>query len=724
MADISKLTRILAGVARQVDLATNTLVIDNAKVKLGGANHFTFSGTLTADRSIIVPDANVNLGHIASLVSLSGVSGGSVNLGAFTGTTIPDNQTIKQALQAIETALEGIAVSSVLDGDFAIQNSVDNTKQIAFDAAGIATGTTRTITMPDANVDLGDVNTAIQRDGSIAFTANQPMGGNKLTGLAQGTAAGDSVRYEQVILANGVNAFTAAQSMGSNKLTNLANGTATTDAAAVGQVALLDGSQAFTSDQSMGGNKLTNVADPTSAQDAATKAYVDLNLQGVKPKQAARVATTADITLSGLQTIDGVSVVAGNRVLVKDQTAQEDNGIYVAASGAWSRSADFDSLSPIDEINGAWIGVQEGTVNAGKVFIQYTQVDTLGTDPVLFTFFTDLSNLTGGDMITVSGGDVSVDLATVSGLVSTNPGNSSGQLAINFDDTTLDIDVNNKLTAKLSGTGALSSGLSGLAVSVDDQSVEINGSNQLAVKVSGVGGITIGAGLVANTDNTTLEVNGSNQIAIKQDGVNSVQIVDNAVIESKIASDAVTTSKIANNAVDESKIATTVAGDGLTGGGGVALAVEASNDSVSIDNTGISVNSAPAMSFSSTAGEAMAANTTFVVRWAVNGETEANVYKADNDASTENNFYAIGLIMSGTALAANDPVKVNAYGTHGLGSSDALFAAADIGKPVFLTTSGGFSLTAPTAADTAVVRIGIVISTSTIFVQPQVVGIN
>lgn len=101
-------------------------------------------------------------------------------------------------------------------------------------------------------------------------------------------------------------------------------------------------------------------------------------------KLPVRVATTAAITLSGLQTIDGVSVVAGDRVLVKDQAAGADNGIYVAATGAWSRAGDFDDDAEVTAA--VLVAVEEGTVNADTVFILATDNPiTVGTTALTFT---------------------------------------------------------------------------------------------------------------------------------------------------------------------------------------------------------------------------------------------------------------------------------------------------------------------------------------------------
>ena len=104
------------------------------------------------------------------------------------------------------------------------------------------------------------------------------------------------------------------------------------------------------------------------------------NLPDAWVKRSVRVATSGNITLSGTQTIDGIAVVAGDRVLVKDQTAAAENGIYVVAAGAWSRSADANSAS---KLSGATVAVDSGTANGGLTFdTDFKTTDTLGTTAI------------------------------------------------------------------------------------------------------------------------------------------------------------------------------------------------------------------------------------------------------------------------------------------------------------------------------------------------------
>jgi hypothetical protein len=108
-------------------------------------------------------------------------------------------------------------------------------------------------------------------------------------------------------------------------------------------------------------------------------------------KRSVKAATTANITLSGTQTIDGIALVAGDRALVKDQTTASQNGIYVVSATAWARAADADTVS---ELAGACVNVDSGTVNGGFRFdTDFKTTDTLNTTSVTFYRVVDAFDL-------------------------------------------------------------------------------------------------------------------------------------------------------------------------------------------------------------------------------------------------------------------------------------------------------------------------------------------
>ena len=173
------------------------------------------------------------------------------------------------------------------------------------------------------------------------------------------------------------------------------------------QATRLDQLASPTSAVSMNSQKLTNVATPTDANDAANKAYVDAARSGLDVKASVRVATTENITLSGEQAIDGVSVVAGDRVLVKNQGTGSQNGIYVCAAGSWSRAADADTDAEVTA--GLFTFVEEGTANADSGWVLTTNgTITVGTTPIAFSQFSGAGQITAGDGLTKTGNTLNV----------------------------------------------------------------------------------------------------------------------------------------------------------------------------------------------------------------------------------------------------------------------------------------------------------------------------
>ena len=144
---------------------------------------------------------------------------------------------------------------------------------------------------------------------------------------------------------------------------------------------------------------------PVNAIDIANKLYVDTVAQGLNPKAACKVGTLTNITLSGLQTIDGYSVLAGNRVLVKNQSNTPDNGIYVASASAWTRAVDMDVWA---EVPGAYTVLLNGSqANTGWVSTS-ADTGTIGVTPITFVQFSALGTYYAGTGLTLSANTFSI----------------------------------------------------------------------------------------------------------------------------------------------------------------------------------------------------------------------------------------------------------------------------------------------------------------------------
>lgn len=164
-------------------------------------------------------------------------------------------------------------------------------------------------------------------------------------------------------------------------------------------------------DLSINSHKLTNVTDPTGAQDGATKNYVDSVVQGFSWKQLpVRAATTANGTLATAfangSVVDGVTLATGDRILLKNQTAGAENGIYtVNASGAPTRALDADTTA---ELRNATVWVSLGTANADTAWDQTAEVTTVNTTAQTWAQVGGGSSYTAGSGLQLIGSQFSV----------------------------------------------------------------------------------------------------------------------------------------------------------------------------------------------------------------------------------------------------------------------------------------------------------------------------
>ncbi len=163
-----------------------------------------------------------------------------------------------------------------------------------------------------------------------------------------------------------------------------------------------------------------NSATRVPAQ-SAVKNYVDNLLTGLRWKPSVRASTTVaggNITLSGSQSIDGVTVVNGDRVLVKNQLTGSANGIYVASSGAWARAADFDTSA---EARAATTFIEEGATHADQIWACTTESITLGTTALVFAQVSGAGAYTAGTGLGLAANQFSItdaELLALAGVTS------------------------------------------------------------------------------------------------------------------------------------------------------------------------------------------------------------------------------------------------------------------------------------------------------------------
>ncbi len=270
--------------------------------------------------------------------------------------------------------------------------------------------------------------------------------------------------------------------------------------------------------------KLQNLANPTTGTDAANKAYVDGVVQGLDVKESCVVISLNNINLTGTQTIDGVALTAGQRVLVAGQTNGVENGIYAVQASAWVRTAD---MAPGSDAAGAFTFIEQGTANAdsGWVCTNNKGSAVVGTDALAFSQFSGAGQIVAGNGLSKTG-------------------------------NTLDVNVGN-----------------GIQILSDAVALKLNGANP-GLKVDGAGLAVLlnagatgtvrpaiavdGSGLAIKVDDSTIDADGAGQLRVKGAGITTAQLADNAVTAAKLADNAVDTAAIIDLNVTYAKLSQNV----------------------------------------------------------------------------------------------------------------------------------------------------------------------
>jgi len=262
----------------------------------------------------------------------------------------------------------------------------------------------------------------------------------------------------------------------------------------------------FTSMATTSGTVANTAANPT---DLTNKAYVDMVVQGYAIKAEAQCATTGNITLSGLQTIDGYTTIAGDRVLVKNQSNQANNGIYAASSGAWSRTSDANTYASLIS---AFIFIQNGSTQQNSGWVCTIPASgTLGTTPITWSQLASAVSYFAGTGLTLSSYTFSI----------TNTGVSAGSYGSASSVGTFTVNAQGQLTSAGSTSISIApsqinaaipnSSLANSSVTFNGVSVSLGGSGSITAQTPNA--LTIGTGLSGGS------FNGSSAVTIANTGV-------------------------------------------------------------------------------------------------------------------------------------------------------------------------------------------------------------
>jgi hypothetical protein len=332
---------------------------------------------------------------------------------------------------AINTPLITLGGTFTMSGAFPFIGMLTGSTNVTFPTSGTLATTSQIPTLPVPLASGGTSASLVANNGGIFYstasagailagtaTANQILMSGSSSAPAWSSAVYPATTtINQLLYSSSANAITGLATANNGVLITSAGGvpsiSLTLPSAVQGNITQLGTVSVVGGPLNMSGFQINDLASPVVGTDAVNKNYADSIAGGITVQLAVLVATTgtnltatynngssgigATLTNAGTQvalTIDGVLLSTTNRVLVKDQTATADNGIFsVTNTGSGStnwvltRTTDYD-LAPSQIKPGNLVPVNSGTLNAGTSWIQSATVNTIGTDPILFTSFT------------------------------------------------------------------------------------------------------------------------------------------------------------------------------------------------------------------------------------------------------------------------------------------------------------------------------------------------
>jgi hypothetical protein len=381
----------------------------NENITFEGATADSYETTLqvedpTGDRTITLPNAT---GQVVLRDTTDTLTNKTINLSSntFSGTTSEFNSALSDA-NFVTTGDTGTVTSTMIADGTIVDADINASAAIA---ATKISGTAITA------ADTATVTNAMLA-GSIA---NNKLENSSVTINTNSLSLGGSLTLDTDDISEGTNKYFSdelAQDAVGNAVGNGLDYDDTSGAISVDPSEFaLNAVGAPTGAVSMATYKITGLGTPTDAADAATKAYVDSVAEGLHIHESVVAATTANVNLSNAlengDTLDGITLATGNRILVKNQTTQSENGIYVVnASGQPSRATDFDTATEVD--SGDFVFVYSGTANAGTGWVQTNKPATIGTDAIAFTQFSGAGTYVGGAGLTLDGTTFNVGAGT------------------------------------------------------------------------------------------------------------------------------------------------------------------------------------------------------------------------------------------------------------------------------------------------------------------------